>query len=179
MLKIKISDRIQISPRHSLLSLIFSLLAGMGAISLIFLVFSVNPIYAFTKIFVGSFGSFYGLKETVTKAIPLILIGSGLALAFRCKFWNIGAESQLLMGAIFGTWVGATFAGSSCCAADLSGRLAWRRPLGADTGDTEDQILHQRSYLYPHAELYLRRIFDHADRRALEGKNQVWISLHR
>ena len=34
------------------------------------------------------------------------MIGSGLTLAFRAKFWNIGAESQLLMGAMFGTWVG-------------------------------------------------------------------------
>lgn len=106
MFKIKIYDRIDIRPHHSLLSLLFSLLAGMAAISLIFLVFGANPLYAFKKIFLGSFGSLYGIKETVTKAIPLILIGSGLALAFRCKFWNIGAESQLLMGAIFGTWVG-------------------------------------------------------------------------
>jgi simple sugar transport system permease protein len=58
------------------------------------------------KIFGDSFGSWYGIKETVTKSIPLILIGSGLALAFRSKFWNIGAESQLLMGAIFSTWTG-------------------------------------------------------------------------
>ncbi|MCG8551777.1 MAG: ABC transporter permease, partial [Desulfobacterales bacterium] len=39
-----------------------------------------------------------------TKAIPLILIGAGLTLAFRAKFWNIGAEGQMLMGAIFATW---------------------------------------------------------------------------
>ncbi len=78
----------------------------MFAVSCIFLIFGVNPLYALGKIFSGSFGSFYGLKETTTKAIPLILIGSGLAVAFRGKFWNIGAESQLLMGAIFGTWVG-------------------------------------------------------------------------
>jgi len=48
----------------------------------------------------------YGFKETVTKAIPLIIMGCGLTLAFRCRFWNIGAEGQLLMGAIFSTWVG-------------------------------------------------------------------------
>ena len=88
------------------MSLVFSLAAGLFAVSCIFLIFGVNPLYALGKIFSGSFGSFYGLKETTTKAIPLILIGSGLAVAFRGKFWNIGAESQLLMGAIFGTWVG-------------------------------------------------------------------------
>jgi ABC-type uncharacterized transport system permease subunit len=78
----------------------------MVAIGLLFLVSGVNPFFAFKKIFSGSFGSLYGFKETITKAIPLILIGGGLALVFKAKFWNIGAESQLLMGAIFGTWVG-------------------------------------------------------------------------
>ncbi len=106
MLKLRVSDRIDIFPRHSLLSLVFSLAAGLIAISFIFLLSGVNPLYAIAKIFSGSFGSLFGLKETVTKAIPLILIGGGLAVAFRAKFWNIGAESQLLMGAIFGTWVG-------------------------------------------------------------------------
>lgn len=106
MLKLRVADRIDILPRHSLLSLVFSLAGGLIVISFIFLLSGVNPLYAIAKIFSGSFGSLFGLKETVTKAIPLILIGGGLAVAFRAKFWNIGAESQLLMGAIFGTWVG-------------------------------------------------------------------------
>lgn len=54
---------------------------------------------------IGSFGSVYGLKETITKAIPLMLIGGGLSIAFHGKFWNIGAEGQLLFGAIGATWV--------------------------------------------------------------------------
>jgi ABC-type uncharacterized transport system permease subunit len=106
MLNIKVSDRENITPRQSMENLILSLTAGLIVISLIFLLCGVNPLFAIMKIFTGSFGSPYGIKETITKAIPLILIGGGLALAFRAKFWNIGAESQLLMGAIFGTWVG-------------------------------------------------------------------------
>jgi len=99
MLKFKITDRENISAARSFLTLLV-------AISVIFIFSGVNPLYAIFKIFAGSFGSFYGIKETITKAIPLILIGGGLAVAFRAKFWNIGAEGQLLMGAIFGTWVG-------------------------------------------------------------------------
>ncbi len=106
MLKINVTDRIKVTPRTTLLTLMFSLLAGLFTIGLIFLFSGVNPLFAFYKIFSGSFGSTYGIKETITKAIPLILIGGGLAMAFRAKFWNIGAESQLLMGAIFGTWMG-------------------------------------------------------------------------
>jgi len=106
MLKLDVSDRETITAARSVMTLVGSLVAGLMMISLIFLLSGVNPLYAIYKIFSGSFGSLYGIKETITKAIPLILIGGGLAVAFRAKFWNIGAESQLLMGAIFGTWVG-------------------------------------------------------------------------
>ena len=109
MLRVNVTDRMKVTPKISALTLLVSLGAGMLTIGLIFLLSGVNPFYAFYKIFSGSFGSFYGIKETITKAIPLILIGGGLAMAFRAKFWNIGAESQLLMGAIFGTWVGLTW----------------------------------------------------------------------
>jgi simple sugar transport system permease protein len=88
------------------MTLVLSLAAGLLSIGIIFLLCGKNPLFAIQKIFLGSFGTVYGIKETITKAIPLILIGGGLAVAFRAKFWNIGAESQLLMGAIFGTWVG-------------------------------------------------------------------------
>ena len=106
MLHFSVSDREQISATASFLTMVLALAAGLAAIGFIFLLCGVNPFFALKKIFSGSFGSLYGFKETITKAIPLILIGGGLALAFKAKFWNIGAESQLLMGAIFGTWVG-------------------------------------------------------------------------
>ncbi len=48
----------------------------------------------------GSLGSRFGITETVRRAIPLLLCGVGLTIAFRALFWNIGAEGQLLMGAI-------------------------------------------------------------------------------
>ena len=112
MIKIKTTDRYNITAFRSFMTNILSLFAGLVMISIIFLIVGVNPIYAISKIFSGSFGSLYGFKETLTKAIPLILIGAGLTLAFRAKFWNIGAEGQLLMGAIFATWVGLTFGDS-------------------------------------------------------------------
>ena len=71
MLHFKVSDREQISAIGTLGTLVLSLAAGMGVIGLIFLFSGVNPIFAFQKIFSGSFGSLYGFKETITKAIPL------------------------------------------------------------------------------------------------------------
>ena len=109
MIKIKTTDRYNITPLRSFMTNILSLASAIVVISILFLIVGVNPIFAISEIFSGSFGSFYGLKETITKAIPLILIGTGLTLAFRAKFWNIGAEGQLLMGAIFATWTGLNF----------------------------------------------------------------------
>jgi ABC-type uncharacterized transport system permease subunit len=105
-MQIDLLPRERTTPLQNLLILIGSLLAGLVAVSIVFALNRVNPAVAIFSIFKGSFGSWYGIKETVTKAIPLILIGSGLALAYKAKFWNIGAESQLLVGAIFSTWVG-------------------------------------------------------------------------
>ena len=82
-----------------------SLLAGLIAVGFVFVLKGVNPLYAIGKIFSDSFGSSYGIYESITKAIPLIMIGAGLVLAFQAKFWNIGAEGQLLMGATFATWI--------------------------------------------------------------------------
>lgn len=95
-----------VTRQHAFTVLAGSLAAGLIAIGIIFIFCRINPFFAIAKIFQGSFGSLYGLKETITKAIPLILIGGGLALVFRGRFWNIGAEGQLLMGAIFATWTG-------------------------------------------------------------------------
>ncbi len=106
MLTVRVSDRADITKLRSLMTNIGSLFAALFAVGIVFLLCGANPFYAISQIFMGSFGSMYGFKETVTKAIPLILIGGGLTVAFRAKFWNIGAEGQLLMGALMGSWVG-------------------------------------------------------------------------
>ncbi len=104
--------RLSVLPREresrglAVLVLVGSLVAGLLAICVVFAASGVDPFYALYRIFSGSFGSVYGLGETVTKAIPLILIGAGLAFVFRAKFWNIGAEGQLLAGATAATWIG-------------------------------------------------------------------------
>ena len=91
----------------STLALVIGLLSG--AIMLIAL--GAHPWQAYGDITQGAFGSVYGLSETVVKATPLLLAGLGVGLAFRAGFWNIGAEGQLYMGAMGGTWVVLTFPG--------------------------------------------------------------------
>jgi simple sugar transport system permease protein len=101
----KIERRLEPSRVVNMLAPIVSLVLALGAIAVLFATLRVNPLVAYGEIFRGAFGSWYGLSETVTKTIPLLLVGVGLALAYRAQVWNIGAEGQLLLGAIAATGV--------------------------------------------------------------------------
>jgi len=59
-----------------------------------------DPIKAYRAMLLGALGSKYSLSETLVKAIPLMLCGLAVSVAFRMRFWNIGAEGQLAMGGI-------------------------------------------------------------------------------
>lgn len=54
----------------------------------------------------GAFGSVFAFSETMARAIPLMFTGLAAAVAFRARFYNIGAEGQLYMGALATTWLG-------------------------------------------------------------------------
>jgi len=64
-----------------------------------------SPLEIYAMMFDGAFGSMYGISETIVKAIPLMLTGLGVSIAFRMLLWNIGAEGQLYMGAFAASWV--------------------------------------------------------------------------
>jgi ABC-type uncharacterized transport system permease subunit len=76
-----------------------SLIIGFALIWLVFLVTAKDPNAAILRIFTGSLGSIKNLELTIIKSLPLIVVGLGLSVAFQGKFWNIGAEGQILMGA--------------------------------------------------------------------------------
>jgi len=60
-------------------------------------------------LFKGALGTRFNFLETCVKASPLIFTGLAVAFAFRARFWNIGAEGQLLAGALMATWIGIYF----------------------------------------------------------------------
>jgi simple sugar transport system permease protein len=61
---------------------------------------------AYARLFLTPFSSRFDTVETAVKAAPLILTGLAVAVAFRAKFWNIGAEGQLLAGAMAAAFIG-------------------------------------------------------------------------
>ena len=67
---------------------------------------------ALASLWRGAFGSWYALTSaTLVRAVPLIILGLGFALALRGGALNIGAEGQFLAGAVAATWIGVMVAG--------------------------------------------------------------------
>lgn len=65
----------------------------------------------YALLFEGAFGSRFALSETITRATPLMLTGLACAVAFRARFYNIGAEGQLYLGALAAIAVGGMHGG--------------------------------------------------------------------
>jgi ABC-type uncharacterized transport system permease subunit len=73
-----------------------------------------DAVAALGSLWAGAFGSWYAFTSaTLVRAVPLILIGLGIAIAFRGGAFNIGAEGQFYAGAIAATWVALHLAGHS------------------------------------------------------------------
>jgi len=68
-----------------------------------------NPLAGYRELLVGMVGSRHSIAESLLKATPLIIIALGIAVAFTASVWNIGAEGQFYMGALFSTWVAVAF----------------------------------------------------------------------
>jgi simple sugar transport system permease protein len=81
-----------------LIALALTVACGM----LLFSLLGRSPAQAITVFFVAPLSSLRGVSEVLLKATPLVLCGIGLALCFRANVWNIGAEGQLIAGALAG-----------------------------------------------------------------------------
>lgn len=78
-------------------ALIGALLTG----ALIILALGHNPFAVYKDMVMGALGSPTVRRETVKIAVPLLITAIGISFAFKMQFWNIGAEGQILIGAVF------------------------------------------------------------------------------
>ena len=85
---------------------IAAVFATLVICSVLILWADVPVLEAYALLFKGAFGSSFALKETFTRSIPLMLTGLAVAVAFRSKFYNIGAEGQLYAGALASVYFG-------------------------------------------------------------------------
>lgn len=77
---------------------------AVGAVALVVLAF--DPLAVYGAMFVGTVTNRFGLTNTLVRAVPLVLAGFAVYLPLKGGLWNIGAEGQIYVGAIAGTWVG-------------------------------------------------------------------------
>jgi simple sugar transport system permease protein len=85
---------------------VFAVLAAMVIGAGILLALGANPIRAYLALLEGAFGSGNAIAETAVKAVPLLLVGLGICIAFRANVTNIGGEGQMIVGALMATLVG-------------------------------------------------------------------------
>jgi ABC-type uncharacterized transport system permease subunit len=79
----------------------------IGAVMLVLL--KADPVRAYGALIEGAFGSSSGITQSLVKATPLLLVGLGICIAFRASVINIGAEGQIILGAVAATWFALQF----------------------------------------------------------------------
>ena len=79
-----------------LTAVLIGLLTGAVAISIV----GASVIETYKVMWDGAFGNFYFITATLARATPIIFIGLGLAIAFRAGVFNMGAEGQMVLGAV-------------------------------------------------------------------------------
>ena len=79
---------------------VLGLLAAITLYSLLLLPFGINPVNTFCSIFTKSLGTPGGIAQTLITAVPMLLVAVGIELANRAGVINLGAEGQIVAGAI-------------------------------------------------------------------------------
>jgi ABC-type uncharacterized transport system permease subunit len=101
--------RLEVRPQPSvrwayaspLLALAITVLVGVG----LFVLLGKDPVRGLQVFFWEPVRNAYAISELLVKATPLLIIALGLAVCFRSNVWNIGAEGQFVMGAVFAAGV--------------------------------------------------------------------------
>ncbi|MBX3025428.1 ABC transporter permease [bacterium] len=114
-----------------------ALVVALAGSALLIAVAGGNPLVALSALGRGAFGSAAAWSEIGVRACPLLLTGLAVAIAFRAGIWNIGAEGQLLAGAVVVAWLGSRIgdwpplvASATALTAAALGGAAWAGVAG-------------------------------------------------
>ncbi|MBH67623.1 MAG: sugar ABC transporter permease [Rhodospirillaceae bacterium] len=99
---ISLERRVEVSRNWIILSPLIAIILTIASGIAIFSLLGKDPWLSLYTFFVQPLTTIFGLSELLVKATPLVMIGVGLSIGFRANVWNIGAEGQFTMGAIFG-----------------------------------------------------------------------------
>lgn len=101
---VRIEKRSELYGLRQALVILIALLVALTAGGIFILCLGHNPFIAYKTIIYGAFSNAIYIKSTIELIIPLLILSLGVTLAFKMRFWNIGAEGQFIMGAVFATY---------------------------------------------------------------------------
>jgi len=123
-MRLELVPRSSVSPALRALAPVLAFVVAFLIAGLVVWILGRSPIAAF-KVYVSDpLQDPWALQELVVKATPMALIAIGLSYCFRANLWNIGAEGQYVMGAIFGGWLALATHGTEAGAWMLPAMLA-------------------------------------------------------
>ncbi|MFO6419326.1 ABC transporter permease [Hylemonella sp. W303a] len=108
----RLEKRVQASVLALMLAPCAAIAVTLAVSSLLVLWAGAPVAQTFGLLFQGAFGSVFAWSETLTRAIPLILTGLSVTVAFKARLFNIGAEGQLYAGALAAIAVGGLHGGT-------------------------------------------------------------------
>lgn len=96
---IKISKKAALPKRQEIFIEVLAVVLSLVFAGIVIAAMGFSPIKVYENIIFGSIGSEMRILQTLQKVIPLVIASMGILVAFKMKFWNIGGEGQIMMGA--------------------------------------------------------------------------------
>ena len=154
---IRLTKRDDLPKSKEIMITVLAVLLSMVFAGIILAIFGFNPFHIFKEVILGAVGTELRIKQTIVKAVPLIITSLGIIVAFKMKFWNIGAEGQITMGAL-GSCLGGSqpesrYASAAYAADDDGSSGAVRQHMGLHTGHIQSEAGDQRDYFHSDDEL--------------------------
>src|SRR6478735_5501689 len=104
-MRLELVPRPTVSPWARALAPVAAFLAAFAIAGFVIALLGKSPMEAFRVYVSDPLQDPWALQELLVKATPLLLIAIGLSYCFRANLWNIGAEGQYVIGAVFGSWL--------------------------------------------------------------------------
>ncbi|WP_417668560.1 ABC transporter permease [Roseibium sp.] len=108
-MRIELVKRKEHSKVMALLSPVIAVGLTVVVAGILFAVTGKDPALGLFKFFIEPLTDSWSIQELIVKATPLILIGCGLSICYLSNNWNIGAEGQFIIGALFGSFLPIVF----------------------------------------------------------------------
>ncbi len=108
-IRFHVIKRPEMSPSKVALYYFIGILLSIVLGGVFLLALGTNPFSFYATVVTGCFKSSLSLKGLIRIIMPLLICSLGVAVAFKMKFWNIGAEGQFIMGAVCASYIALNF----------------------------------------------------------------------